>query len=268
MFILRTCLGLGDWGIISALPKLIKQRYPNMKVYLPSRNSMIKLFQPLVDVGMWSSWKDPYENPYIVFKNNPYIDGIKDIDTDEIYHDHYRIYDDTQGLEMLIQQMLRFFRMDSSIRYDILPELYFDDTERNDAAMLFQKFTGVELRQPKTYNALLLSNRHDYTNNLVNKQLYDILRKDGLPIYYYSSKPIHDTMFGNLPNLVNIANLNIRTQLLVRSNAKRNVGTQSGITDTISQYTQVFSVKHSHEKFRTGNYIPTNNYISSSVETH
>ena len=27
--IMRTCHGLGDWGIISALPKLIKEKYPD-----------------------------------------------------------------------------------------------------------------------------------------------------------------------------------------------------------------------------------------------
>ena len=34
--IMRTCHGIGDWGIISAMPRLLKQKYPNCKVYLPS----------------------------------------------------------------------------------------------------------------------------------------------------------------------------------------------------------------------------------------
>jgi len=33
--VMRTCFGLGDWGIISAMPRLLKQKYPNCKVYLP-----------------------------------------------------------------------------------------------------------------------------------------------------------------------------------------------------------------------------------------
>ena len=41
--VLRTAHGLGDWGIISAIPRLLKQKYPNCKVYVPS----VKLLQQL-----------------------------------------------------------------------------------------------------------------------------------------------------------------------------------------------------------------------------
>ena len=34
--ILRTCFGIGDWGIITAMPRLLKQKYPKCKIYLPS----------------------------------------------------------------------------------------------------------------------------------------------------------------------------------------------------------------------------------------
>ena len=34
--VMRTAHGIGDWGIISAMPRLLKQKYPNCKVYLPS----------------------------------------------------------------------------------------------------------------------------------------------------------------------------------------------------------------------------------------
>jgi len=33
--IMRTAHGIGDWGIISALPRLLKQKYPNCKVVIP-----------------------------------------------------------------------------------------------------------------------------------------------------------------------------------------------------------------------------------------
>ena len=29
--IFRTCHSIGDWGIISAMPRLLKQKYPNLK---------------------------------------------------------------------------------------------------------------------------------------------------------------------------------------------------------------------------------------------
>ena len=34
--VMRTAHGIGDWGIISAMPRLLKQKYPNCKVYIPS----------------------------------------------------------------------------------------------------------------------------------------------------------------------------------------------------------------------------------------
>ena len=34
--VMRMCHGIGDWCIISAMPKLLKKKYPNCKVYLPS----------------------------------------------------------------------------------------------------------------------------------------------------------------------------------------------------------------------------------------
>ena len=43
--ILRTCHGIGDWGIIASLPRLLKAKYPNCKVYVPSKNLIKKLFK-------------------------------------------------------------------------------------------------------------------------------------------------------------------------------------------------------------------------------
>ena len=34
--IMRTAHGIGDWGVISAMPRLLKQKYPNCKIYIPS----------------------------------------------------------------------------------------------------------------------------------------------------------------------------------------------------------------------------------------
>ena len=31
--VMRTCHGLGDWVIMSAMPRLLKEKYPNCKVY-------------------------------------------------------------------------------------------------------------------------------------------------------------------------------------------------------------------------------------------
>ena len=35
--VMRTCHGIGDWGILSAMPRLLKEKYPNCKVYVPTK---------------------------------------------------------------------------------------------------------------------------------------------------------------------------------------------------------------------------------------
>ena len=45
--IMRTCFGIGDWGIISAMPRLLKQKYPNCKIYLPSEKLLSELFKDI-----------------------------------------------------------------------------------------------------------------------------------------------------------------------------------------------------------------------------
>ena len=89
--IMRAAHGLGDWGIISAMPRLLKEKYPNCKVYLPSVKLLEKLFGN--QKQNWGSFDNPFLNVEYIFKNNPYVDGFKDYISDEIFHDHYRVYD-------------------------------------------------------------------------------------------------------------------------------------------------------------------------------
>ena len=42
--VMRTCHGVGDWGIMSAMPRLLKEKYPNCKVYIPSSKLLEKMF--------------------------------------------------------------------------------------------------------------------------------------------------------------------------------------------------------------------------------
>ena len=48
----RTCLGLGDFGIISTMPRLLKTRFPDCTVTVPSEKLLRKLFGHLS--SMWS----------------------------------------------------------------------------------------------------------------------------------------------------------------------------------------------------------------------
>jgi hypothetical protein len=103
--IFRTCHSIGDWGIISAMPKLLKQKYPDCKVYVPSSKLVSKMFGGF---NNWNHWNNPFENAELVFKNNPYVDEFIDDINDEVFHDHYRIYDLNNIEVPLITQILKF----------------------------------------------------------------------------------------------------------------------------------------------------------------
>ena len=94
--VMRTAHGIGDWGILSAMPRLIKEKYPNSKVYVPSKKLLQKLFNL------------QHDNANHVFFNNPYVDDFVDSIDGEVFHDHYRIYDEENTDVPLIKQMLKF----------------------------------------------------------------------------------------------------------------------------------------------------------------
>ena len=58
--VMRTCHGIGDWGIISAMPRLLKEKYPNCKVYVSSK----EMIQSLLGHS--------HNNMEIIFKNENY----------------------------------------------------------------------------------------------------------------------------------------------------------------------------------------------------
>ncbi len=116
--ILRTCHGIGDWGIIASLPRLLKAKYPNCKVYVPSKNLIKKLFNI------------EHNNAHVVFDNNPYVDDFVDSVNGEIFHDHYRIYDKNNIDVPLAKQMLKFWQFTDFEMEDYLPEIYWTDEEK------------------------------------------------------------------------------------------------------------------------------------------
>mgnify|MGYP004299031883 CR=1 FL=1 len=67
--VMRTAHGIGDWGILSAMPRLLKQKYPESKVYLPTPKLLNDLFKEYA--GHWSVWNNPFDNVKTIFDNNP-----------------------------------------------------------------------------------------------------------------------------------------------------------------------------------------------------
>ena len=79
--VMRTAFGIGDWGVISAMPRLLKEKYHNCKVYVPTKKLLKKLYG------------QDHNNVHVVFDNNSFVDGFVDEISGDVFHDHYRIYD-------------------------------------------------------------------------------------------------------------------------------------------------------------------------------
>lgn len=233
--VFRTCHSIGDWGIISAFPRLLKQKYPDCRVYLPSPNLLRFMFRGF---GNWNHWSDPYSNVKVIFDNNPYVDGYIDSIYDEVFHDHYRIYDSKNYETPLIVQMLKFWQFVDSEIEDHLPELYFSELEIEQGNAIIQEYTnGV-------YGTLLLTNTvKEFYPESVDSKLYQELKSHKEMVYfYYGSRPVGETIFKDV-HCIDLKKLNlpIRMQLYLKTKAAINIGYQSGVNDSVCRYAQVVS---------------------------
>ena len=128
--VIKAANGIGDWGIVSAMPRLLKQKYPNCKVYVPSKKLLVKLFE------------QEHNNVHIVFDNNPYVDGFVDEIEGEVFHDHYRIYNKDNPNVPLIKQMLTFWQFSKEEMKDSQPELYWLDEEKELGDAIIEEYVG------------------------------------------------------------------------------------------------------------------------------
>lgn len=231
--IFRTCHSIGDWGIISAMPKLLKQKYPDCKVYVPSTKLISKVFGGF---NNWNHWNNPFENAELVFKNNPYIDGFIDDINDEVFHDHYRIYDLNNIEVPLIIQMLKFWQFTDEETKDYLPELYFSTEEINIGNQIIETYTNGE------YGTLLLTNtvKEYYSDDINSLLLKELQQYKDLTFFYYGSKDIKDTIFNSIKSIdFKDLNIPIRIQLYIKTKALANIGYQSGVNDSVCRYSKV-----------------------------
>jgi hypothetical protein len=231
--IFRNCHGIGDWGIVSAMPRLIKQKYPNSTVVYPSKELLSKLFNP----SQWGNWSDPFNNPGLIFKNNPYVDGEVDSIPGEVFTDHYRIFDEDNMFIPLPEQMLKLYGFENSEIEDSCPELYFNS---------YEDIQRLNITKGAKYGCLLIPNKPDEIN--ANREEYfskilGILKQYNLPLYYYSSIPLSETPFEKYCTLGDLSMLgDIRLQTNIRCNAVFNVGLISGVMDIVARYSKVYTI--------------------------
>ena len=228
--VMRTCHGLGDWGLISAIPRLLKEKYPNCKVYVPSIKLLEEIFNQYKD--NWDSWDNPFQNVVNIFKNNPYIDGFKDNISGDVFHDHYRIYDNDNTDVSLVKQMLKFWQFTEEEMSDSQPEMYWSDEEKELGDAIIH-----EAADDSEFGCLIISERYDYSQD---KLIVDKLKQYPLKYFYFTEKPIEQTEFDFIDKALDLRHIDMRIQLYIKSRAKVNIGNQCGPMDVIPRYSKTF----------------------------
>ena len=244
--ILRTCFGVGDWGIISAFPRKLKEKYPDCKVWIPSPKLLREMFGQLEQ--NWSSWSDPFQVVHTIFDNNPYVDGFVDSFEGEVFNDHYRI---TNGGDVpLMEEILKFWQFEEFD--DIEPELYFSDEETKlGDEIIIQHSNGV-------FGTLLISNRYEGEGR---NSIQGTLDWYNLPMFYWTSEMDSGFTFNKA---LDMRHIDTRIQLYIKTQAKFNVGNQTGMNDTIANYAPTFTIPRGK---LGSNFIRSEKYMVDSIET-
>ena len=248
--IMRTAHGVGDWGIISAMPRLLKEKYPNCKVYVPTNKMIAKLFNV------------HHNNSHVVFENNPYVDSFVDEMSGEIFHDHYRIYDNDNIDNPLMKQILKFWNFSDIEMSDSQPEMYWSDKEKKLGDAIIKEYVG-----DKEFGCLLVSDRfgtqygkhHQESYDKDTKVMNEVLKNNQIPYFYWSSKPLSDTPFDYIDRLLDMRHMDLRLQLYIKSKAKLNIANQCGTNHLIVRYSDSYE---SVRQYPLGmNFVEGVNYI-------
>ena len=269
--VMRTCHGIGDWVLLSSMPRLLKLKYPNCKVYVPSKKLMKKIFGDLLDTWGYGTF-DASTIPEIVFKNNPYVDDFVDEFKDEIFHDHYKIFNSNEDKIPLVEQMIKFWQFTKNEIQDTTPDFYLSAKEKD----WFNEFNDFE-----KYGYILTSSSFGAGANPDN--LLSFIKKKADSIkkwYYYGEIKFKDSLFNFLDkdNVIEIKplNLSIRQQQILKVCAEENFGNETGMNLWTSKYSKCYVLQNLHysffhggdkvgkireRPFKSGNYVEKINYI-------
>jgi hypothetical protein len=248
--VMRTAHGIGDWGIISAMPRLLKEKYPNCKVYVPTKKLLKKLFG------------QDHNNVRVVFDNNPFVDEFVDEIDGDVFHDHYRIYNKDNTDISLVIQMLKFWQfMDKEVE-DSQPELYWSDEEQEFGDKIIEKYVD-----DKKFGCLLVSDRfgtqygkhHQKSYNKDTKVMFKVLKDNPLPYFYYTSKPIKRTPFNFIDKALDMGYIDLRIQLYIKSQAKINVANQCGTNHLMVRYSNCYESQRQYPIAH--NFVVGENYL-------
>lgn len=266
--VMRTCHGIGDWCIISGIPRILKSKYPNSKVYVPSSKMLKDIFGDMMKnwgYGLYDATKVTED----IFKNNPYVDEFVDYVDGEVFHDHYRIFDSENSKIPLTTQMMKFWQFSDEELPDTTPDIYFSEKENN--------FGKELLGNTKNYGYISVSSTYGSTAD--TQPLVDKIKEYGdIHWFYYGETPIEDTNLNFVKNYTSVKdmNLNIRQQMYLKTNADVNVGNESGMTLWGAKYSPTYALSHKtygkihgvnldgkprKDPFKTGNFVDLINYM-------
>ena len=247
--IFRTCHGIGDWAILSSMPRLLKNKYPDCKVFLPTEKLLEKIFHMYKQ--QWGSWSNPFSNVKKVLANNPYIDGYVDSIDGDVFHDHYRIYPKS-GNVPLIKQMLKFWQFNDNEMKDCNPELYFSNDEIDLGNKIISEHSNGEI------GTILLSDRFDYSPVKIEK-IQNLINENNFEYFYWTSKPDCELVFNKA---LDMRHIDIRVQWYIKTKAKINIGNQTGVNDMIARYAPTYTIPHGDINTSLGsNIIEEQKYI-------
>ena len=247
--ILRASDGIGDWGIISAIPRLLKEKYPDCQVLVPTKTYLKNLFG-----------KD-HNNVHVIFNNNPYVDEFVDEVSGEVFHDHYRIYDKNNTDIPLAKQMLKFWQFSEEEMSDCQPEMYWSDEEKEFGDKIINRYVDGD------FGFLLVSKRfgtqfgkhHQESYDKDKKVMTKVLKDNPLPYFYWTHKPLRETEFSFIDSALDMRNVDLRIQLYIKSKAKINLANQCGVNHSIVRYSTCYE---SQRQFPIShNFISGVNYI-------
>jgi len=243
---------IGDWAIISGLFELLKGKFPNMKIALPSKEWLQSIYPKQVLDNWKHSSLDPLDYIDLIFKNNPYIDSRFNVNEFPIiFSDHDRAF--TNEVRPLVEQiMLMFgFHLSSVDILDSRPKLYFSDDELDKCYNTIESTIGGKRRFGCLLFGTIIENlkgRWDDKHLLKRVEEYR-----NLPIFYYSEFPLEGTEWEELfPERYNLAELglSLREQLVLKSHADVNISYQSGFNDAVCGTKGKHIVLNPYDKFK------------------
>ena len=263
--VMRTCHGLGDWVILSAMPRLLKEKYPNCKVYLPSKKLLQNIFGDMLKTWGYGTF-DAGDVVNNVFLNNPHVDNFVDKFGDEVFHDHYRIFDETNDEIPLMNQMLKFWQFKDNEMIDTTPDFY-PSLDEEEWFKNFNKSSGYGY----------ISASSTFGDTAEPDVMLDKIKEHDKDMvwYYYGEVPIEESHFSFLKNVIEVKplDLTIRQQQMLKIKADVNYGNETGMNLWTAKYSKTYilnnktygpihgSSRERKRPFKSGNFIEGVTYL-------